>query len=192
MAFMLPQITHESMWQIETTCGTELVPADVVGTNATAESLADYLEGDPRDNEPELVTGFFARLSAPGYMDCTPWAGPFESEQEAREHIESAYDVDSDTGEDLPEPEPIHVYQLTAEDIAAQDQDLVYEYSKRHEFRLCYMNSRTRDAMLDAMVNEQGIRGGWFYRIGDNGFENGPYDTAREARDAAEKEQADS
>lgn len=100
---MQPQIIHDAMWRIETTFGTELVPADVVGAQATADDLRDYLEGDARDNEPELVEGFFARLSAPGYMDCTEWAGPFSSETEARDYIKSTYDVDPETGDDLEE-----------------------------------------------------------------------------------------
>ena len=27
--------------------------------------------------------GIYWRLSAPGYMDCTEWSGPFETEEEA-------------------------------------------------------------------------------------------------------------
>ena len=57
----------------------------------------------------------------------------------------------------------IEVFYLTATEVAAQDEELVYEYSKRHEFRMYRMNDRTRDAMLDAMVEEQGITGGWFW-----------------------------
>jgi hypothetical protein len=49
----------------------------------------------------ELVTGWFCRLSAPGYMDCTDWSGPFETEQEARDHIAETYDVDPETGDDV-------------------------------------------------------------------------------------------
>ena len=57
----------------------------------------------------------------------------------------------------------VEVFQLTATEAAAQDEDLVYEYSKRHEFRLCHMNGKVQEAMLDAMVEEQGIKGGWFW-----------------------------
>jgi len=55
--------------------------------------------------EPDSVTTisgkWWARLSAPGYMDCTDWSGPFDSEEEARAEIESVYDVDATTGDDL-------------------------------------------------------------------------------------------
>ena len=57
----------------------------------------------------------------------------------------------------------IEVFQLTATEAAQQDEDLIWQYSKRPEFRLCHMNSRTREAMLDAMVKEEGIKGGWFW-----------------------------
>jgi hypothetical protein len=57
----------------------------------------------------------------------------------------------------------VEVLQLTAAEAAAQDEDLTYEYSKRPEFRLCHMNGRTREAMLDAIVEEEGITGGWFW-----------------------------
>jgi len=57
----------------------------------------------------------------------------------------------------------VEVFQLTATEVAAMDEDLVSEYSRRKEFRLCHMNSRTREAMLDAMVEEEGITGGWFW-----------------------------
>lgn len=57
----------------------------------------------------------------------------------------------------------IEVFQLTAQEVAEMDEDMIYEYSKRHEFRLSSMNSKTRDAMFDAMIEENGITGGWFY-----------------------------
>ena len=57
----------------------------------------------------------------------------------------------------------VEVFQLTAAEAASQDEDLVYEYSKRPEFRLCHMNSRVQEAMLDAIVEEEGITGGWFW-----------------------------
>lgn len=44
--------------------------------------------------EPDQVTtefGWGARLSAPGYMDCTDWIGPFSTEQEAVEELYEMY-----------------------------------------------------------------------------------------------------
>ena len=57
----------------------------------------------------------------------------------------------------------VEVFELTATEVASMDEDLVWEYGKRHEFRLYTMNSQTRDAMLDAIVAEEGIEGGWFW-----------------------------
>ena len=47
--------------------------------------------------------GWWARLSASGYLDCTDWHGPFPGLEEARNCIVDTYDVHPDTGEDLGE-----------------------------------------------------------------------------------------
>lgn len=100
MAFMVPQYDKTEMWSVETTCGTELIPCDVAEGNS--DGLADYLEGKQLEGaEIEKTAGWFCRLSAPGYMDCTEWSGPFETIEEAKAEIESMYDVDADTGEEL-------------------------------------------------------------------------------------------
>jgi hypothetical protein len=60
---------------VETTAGTEIVPVEVCPLTS-AEALMPFVEGCPREVS-ETVTGYFARLSAPGYMDRTEWSGPF-------------------------------------------------------------------------------------------------------------------
>ena len=66
--------------------------------------------------------------------------------------------------EDEPTALPdLEIFQLTAAEVAEMDEDLIHEYLKRHEFRLASMNGRTREAMFDAMIEEEGITGGWFY-----------------------------
>lgn len=57
----------------------------------------------------------------------------------------------------------LELFQLTAREVAEQDEDMVYEYMKRYEFRQASMNSKTREAMFDAMIEEEDIIGGWFY-----------------------------
>lgn len=59
----------------------------------------------------------------------------------------------------------LEVFQLTAAEVAASPayEDEQYEFMRRHEFRLASMNSRIRDKMLDAMIDELGITGGYFY-----------------------------
>lgn len=44
--------------------------------------------------------GFYARLSAPGYLDCTDWQGPYASETEARTDLASTHDVCPNCWED--------------------------------------------------------------------------------------------
>ncbi len=58
----------------------------------------------------------------------------------------------------------IEVFQQTAREFAESDsnEELIHEYMRKHEFRLAGMNSRTRDAMFDAMI-EEGIEGGFFW-----------------------------
>jgi len=59
----------------------------------------------------------------------------------------------------------VETFQLTALEVAESDryEDEHWEFMKRHEFRLADMNSKTREAMLDAMVDELAIEGGWFW-----------------------------
>lgn len=85
----------------------------------------------------------------------------------------------------------IEVFQLTALEVAERDEDTIHEYMQRREFRLAAFNSRAREAMLDAIVAEQGIEGGWFYWYCFPGCMPdsdpvGPYATPQEARAAAQ------
>jgi hypothetical protein len=57
----------------------------------------------------------------------------------------------------------LELFELTATEVAERDNELIYEYMKRREFRFAAMNSRDRERMLDAIIKEEGITGGWFY-----------------------------
>jgi hypothetical protein len=59
----------------------------------------------------------------------------------------------------------IEVFQLTAREFAESDSnaELIHEYMRKPAFRLAAMNSRDRDRMFDAMIEEEGIEGGWFW-----------------------------
>ena len=59
----------------------------------------------------------------------------------------------------------IEVFELNAEEVAEHDEDLIYEYMKKHEFRLAGMNSLVRSRMFDAIVAEHNIEGGWFWQV---------------------------
>ena len=80
----------------------------------------------------------------------------------------------------------IEVSEMNAHEAAEQDEDLVYKYMKRHEFRLAAMNSRMREAMFDAIVEENDIHGGWFWWACfpgclPDGPATGPFDSYDEA-----------
>lgn len=84
----------------------------------------------------------------------------------------------------------VETFQLTAREVAERDEDMVHEYMKRREFRLASMNSRDREAMFDAMIEEEGITGGWFFWFCFPGCmpesdASGPYETQGEALQAA-------
>jgi len=60
----------------------------------------NYFHGDPETgsflepNDPrheDARPGFYHRLSAPGYMDCTDWSGPFDTEEAAVADLLSTY-----------------------------------------------------------------------------------------------------
>jgi hypothetical protein len=55
------------------------------------------------------------------------------------------------------------VYELTAREVAELDEDTIRSYMRRREFRLAAMSDRVRDAMFDAMIEDNGITGGWFF-----------------------------
>jgi hypothetical protein len=102
MGFMEPQITDKERWaEVDTNCGTEFIPLEQLGitlpdcdtttnwTEACTELLRDYLEGS-RVFSVQEREGYGARLSAPGYLDCTEWA-VFDTEQEARDYLDETY-----------------------------------------------------------------------------------------------------
>jgi hypothetical protein len=57
----------------------------------------------------------------------------------------------------------IEVFELTAEETAEQDEDMLHEYMRKHEFRLASMNRATRDKMVAAMIEDNSIVGGFFW-----------------------------
>jgi len=113
MSFMKPEIWQEQYYEVETTCGTEIVPVDVCGildaselseddydsrvwSDLLAAHFGDYCEGIPYN--AELKTGWLYRLSAPGYMDRTE-TGSVDTESEAVEALLEMW------GNDCGEPE---------------------------------------------------------------------------------------
>jgi hypothetical protein len=88
----------------------------------------------------------------------------------------------------------LEVFQLTAREVAEQDEEMIHDYMRRHEFKLAAMNSRVRERMFDTMIEEQGIEGGWFYWYCFPGCmpdcdATGPFASYAEALAAAREEQ---
>ena len=106
MPFMIPQY-ERSAYVVETRDGTECLPASLFpnsGAELAPHVVAPYVNGEP--TEPaHRSNGWICRLSAPGYMDCTDWSGPYDTLENARLAIVEMYDVDPDTGADLADEE---------------------------------------------------------------------------------------
>lgn len=98
MGFMQARAERFEMLVVETTAGTEQVPLDLVGEAGDPKDLHDYVEGTvllDSDGAPDTVVedGWWARFTAPGYLDCTSWVGPYETETEALEALAESYGV---------------------------------------------------------------------------------------------------
>lgn len=108
MAFMKPDVQYGSFYDVETTFGREIVPVEVCPGAETVGDLGDYLEGRPYGvlcEAPIVSEGWLGRLSAPGYMDCTPWS-VYASEEEALEDLLDEEEEETE-GEMLVEASPI-------------------------------------------------------------------------------------
>lgn len=96
------QIEFGEWYEIDGPCGTEWVPADVAGDvdvsgfdrGPIPAALADYCENKTA-HSIRKTTGYGARLSAPGYLDCTEWS-VFETEAAAQEYLDEMYGDDED------------------------------------------------------------------------------------------------
>jgi hypothetical protein len=112
--FMQRQITGKMTWiEIDGHFGITAVPAEDVPelTKAVSEhepkpvlqQLAEQCYEGTKGSiwEVDIVEGFGARLSAPGYLDCTEWT-VFDTEDEARAYLDEYYPEDEETGDPCP------------------------------------------------------------------------------------------
>lgn len=90
MSFMERQIEHGQWIEVDGPAGIEIFPADMFTED---EAKGNYSYGEPWS--VETVTGYGARLSAPGYLDCTEWT-VFETEAEAEEFLRETYGDDDE------------------------------------------------------------------------------------------------
>jgi hypothetical protein len=93
MAFMQRQVEYGRWVEVDGPQGIEVIPADLVGEVTTyrgelapvPDELSDYCE-NRQAWSIGVREGWGARLSAPGYLDCTPWS-VFDTEAEAKAHL---------------------------------------------------------------------------------------------------------
>ena len=105
MSFMQPQITNKRNWYaVDGTDG--MFFYDVLDFNE--EQLKDCYPGDVV--EIEMITGYGARLSAPGYMDCTEWS-VFDTELQAAEYLIEMFCEMEDDAED---PDFAEIFAIVA------------------------------------------------------------------------------
>ncbi len=87
---MKKDIKYDRWFVIDTTHGTVVIPQDYIGKtlHITASDVSDYIEG--KFLGFEVVDGYGARMSMPGYLDCTEWT-VFDSEEKADQFLCEMY-----------------------------------------------------------------------------------------------------
>jgi viroplasmin and RNaseH domain-containing protein len=63
----------------------------------TIDNIRDYVEDTPESWEN--IKGYGARLSAPGYLDCTEWS-VFDTAEEAKAYLDENYPEEEDEEDD--------------------------------------------------------------------------------------------
>ena len=105
--FMSPCVEYGQWYEVDGPDGSEVIPADLICPFAEFDKdlqwntgkafdipaeFADYCE-NTKAYSIEPVTGWGARLSASGYMDCTPWS-VFETREQAQQYLVDTYGAD--------------------------------------------------------------------------------------------------
>jgi len=96
MPFMKPQITKRVPWyQVETANGTVFIDEYFLNKDPKPADVIEFTEVFEVEDihDIHLMLGYGARLSAPGYLDCTDWS-VWDSFDDAVLHLEEMYDAD--------------------------------------------------------------------------------------------------
>lgn len=114
MPFMRIEVAGPKNWVVvDGPNRMEVIPCDFCGDLLDYDEFAEEYEGDDLDGDYldaafteiadccentacysiEQITGYSSRLSAPGYMDCTEWLGPFDSAGEARRAVVDDFEL---------------------------------------------------------------------------------------------------
>jgi len=82
---MEKQVTELNKWlQVESSDGTFYMPADMASLCESDFGIADIYEVETKE-------GYGARLSMPGYLDCTEWS-VHDSKEEAWNFLKETYE----------------------------------------------------------------------------------------------------
>ena len=126
MGFMQPIVTGpESIYVVEDIHGSSyVVPGSVEDLSCDEDGFPILAVNGDATEDPSIVARadqyrpegnspaakvehagiqYAARLSAPGYMDCTEWEGPFLSVHEAMVSLSDHFDLCEECGADLDE-----------------------------------------------------------------------------------------
>lgn len=77
--FMKPQVVRETFYRYEDEKGE---------TQLVQEEWFNPDDGATEEDVEKIEDKWFCRLSAPGYMDCTDWDGPYDNQREAFNALE--------------------------------------------------------------------------------------------------------
>lgn len=94
--FMKPEAIFGKFIIVETTNGTEIYPEGILSEDDIKDIILTQNICEDNTLDYETVEGWFGRLSASGYMDCTEWSGPYQSEEEALRSIEELYGLEQE------------------------------------------------------------------------------------------------
>lgn len=134
MAFMHPFAYHGAYWIVETSRGDFCIPRDdLAEPHPSREEMVLYapegMAGIDADSitAMTLKTGWYGRLSAPGYMDCTDWEWA-DTEAELLESLrgDEPDDDDEDSADDAPPVSggaPDGWLAIEADDVVNRDDD---------------------------------------------------------------------
>ena len=106
MGCMVPSAEKMTVYRVETNAGTYTGPADALSGGdfdahgrVRRDKIVVYTEGS-KVHSVRKIRGWFAHLSAPGYMDQTEWDGPYKTEKKALDAVKSTHEVDDEGDEE--------------------------------------------------------------------------------------------
>ena len=109
------QIEYGEWYVVDGPLGTEFIQAELVGDIELPtgpceipQALRDFCENTTAD-QIERRTGYGARLSAPGYLDCTSWV-LFDTASEAAEYLAEFDDESEPFNLDAAGPDELAAY----------------------------------------------------------------------------------